>query len=42
MFFAKYQDSLNAKANRGALEEGLIDGSVRFFLFSNTIVSFQG
>ncbi len=42
MFFAKYQEILIAKENRGALEKALIDGSVRFSLFINRSISIQG
>ncbi len=42
MFFAKCEESLTAKENRGFLAESRINGSVRFFIFLNTIdLSFQ-
>ncbi len=37
MFFMKYQAMSIQKANRGALADSLINGSVRFSLFINTI-----
>ncbi len=37
MFFTNYNPMTNEKENRGALVQGVANGGVRVFIFSNTI-----
>ncbi len=42
MYFAEYKEILIAKENRGALEKGLDNGSIRFSHFLNRILFKRG
>jgi len=42
MFLKRYNVNLDTNENRYGLEESLVDGSIRFSIFSSGNISFQG